>query len=68
MQGLSKKKKVGVKLAECGNPTDPLPAVGAATDGSRKLGLKTNKYTPESKNFRTDTDPLSVCSHLLSNG
>lgn len=27
-------KKVSKKLAECGNPTDPLPASGTAADGS----------------------------------
>lgn len=31
-------RTAGVKLAECGEPTDPLPSVGAAANGSRKLG------------------------------
>lgn len=78
MKMLSKKARAGevcrrsVKLAECGNPTDPVPAVGAATDGSRKQAQDQQIYPREAvaggcwQNLRTDTDPLSLCSHLLS--
>lgn len=65
-------KKVSVKLAECGNPTDPLLAVGAAPDGSRKQAQDQQIYPREAgaggcwQNLRIDTDPLSLCSHLLS--
>lgn len=33
-------KKVSVKLADCGNPTDPLPASEMATDGGRHSGSR----------------------------
>lgn len=29
-------RKVSVKLADCGNPTDPLPASEMTTDGGRR--------------------------------
>ncbi|XP_062283092.1 LOW QUALITY PROTEIN: NACHT, LRR and PYD domains-containing protein 12-like [Scomber scombrus] len=70
--GRGLQKKVMVKLAECGNPTDPVPAVGAATDGSRKQAEDQQIYPREAgaggcwQNLRTDADPLSLCSHLLS--
>lgn len=55
-------KKVSMKLVECGNPTDPLPASGTATDGSRNLRLKSQAPDSAGRTRGLTQIPLDLCS------